>query len=146
MVRGALRGIGMSERLHREIEEILSRTRFTHDRIPPRARRASGWQRWVGSLRSWFWGTGWDLSPERLLTTAVVMIIAAFILGRLIPRLGVYLAVVAVLLFAASILVSVTGWHRQRREKRWRGRVIELPSNQGYDLSHLIRRIRRWFR
>ncbi|MBI2322204.1 MAG: hypothetical protein HYU88_08995 [Chloroflexi bacterium] len=132
----------MSERLDREIQEILAR----FDDRGSRRRRPSGLQRLLGQLRAWFWGTGWDISPERLLTTAVALIVAAFIVGRLVPRLGAYLAIVAVVLFAASILFSVTGWHRPRHEKRWRGRVVEHPARGGFDLSALLRRLRRWFR
>lgn len=132
----------MSERLEREIQEILAR----FDDRGPRRRRPSGARRVLGQLRAWFWGTGWDLSPERLLATAVALIVLAFLLGRFIPRLGAYLAVAAVLLFAASILFSVTGWHRPRSEKRWRGRVIELPPSRGDGFTALLRRLQRWFR
>lgn len=133
----------MSERLHREIEEILSR--LNRDREPGQ-RAPSGWKRYLDRVRLSLWGSGWDLSPEGLLTTAIVLIVAAFFLGRFIPRLGAYLAIVAVVLFAASVLFSVTGWHRRSSQKRWRGRVIDNSAGSGLDFRRLLQRLRGWFR
>ena len=140
----------MSEKYHREIEEILARMDLPPRQSPPPRRPGGGGSNAVVRFLHRVWGPGWDVSPERLLLAALVLAVVAG-LGTTVVRLPLmhYVALFSVALFVTALILSMTGWHRPRHEQRWRGQLIDLSQarhRERIDWSFLWRRFTRWLR
>ncbi|MBI3965120.1 MAG: hypothetical protein HY329_05755 [Chloroflexi bacterium] len=142
----------MSEKYKKEIEEILARMGDLPQKPPSAPRGSAGagpsFSRYFGR----FWGAGSDLSPERLLMISLVLAIVAGI-GTTFMRLPLmnYLALFSIALFVTALVLSVTGWHRPRRETRWRGQVVDLNEARyrrasSFNWEYVRWRLTHWFR
>lgn len=124
----------MGSRFEREIQEILEQEM----RRPPRRRgwlrrAAFGWSCWWRNLRqslsdfadSWNWVL---MDPSQLMLWAYGLLVMGWLARGIMGWLGLLLSLVGVVLFALAYVLAITGFPPRRRRVKWRGRIIELPS------------------
>jgi len=134
-------------RYEREIDEILRR----FERQPPRRPRgnplvplldalATAWRRLNSITRA-------RTTAEQLIVWSLGLVLLTFVLGYISPRLAYYASILSVLMFVAAIVLSISGrGGSSSRQKRWRGKVIDLPPSNRISLSGLAWRLRQWLR
>lgn len=137
----------MSNKWEREIEELLrekfdeqgeERPRPPIKHVKPRPPRRPRWNlwKWVQSL-----------SPERLVLYGIALAIAAYFFRPFFGSATMLLALASVVLVAGAIVVSILKRESPYVEKRWRGQIIEMPTQQGpvsLKWRRLRRTLRRW--
>ncbi|MDA0352048.1 MAG: hypothetical protein O3A10_07555 [Chloroflexi bacterium] len=139
----------MSDRLEREIEEILDKI----EHFPtPESRRARARKRFFRQLGSniaerqrAFASQLGRVSISQVLLTSFLMILVALFFRRVSP-LTVWLLYAGIILFLTSFTLMVfsrgsRGSSSGKAEQRWRGRDIQ----PGYRQSSPVDRIRRWW-
>lgn len=125
------------EKYKREIEEILARMGEPRRREGAWYRWERRGQRWLAEVRHALWGAGLEVSPQRLLTLALVLIVVAYFSRGILLRGAAYLALLALALFLTALIFSVAGWHQPRHEKRWRGQPLDYSSRAWPDWRRL---------
>jgi hypothetical protein len=134
-----------SERLEREIEEILGK--IEHFPSPEsRAQRAR--KRAVRRLGAWMSQrqaalarvmSRWSMSQLMLL--AALMILGSFFFRRLSPVLMTWVLYAGIILFVSALAILVFGGGRGGRvQQRWRGRTVEYRGG-----TPMRVRLRRWW-
>jgi hypothetical protein len=136
----------MSDRLEREIEEILDKI----EQFPaPETRRARARRRWVRRL-----GTAISdrqravmrelsrISISQVMLTSFLMILGSFFFRRFSPLLTSWVLYAGVVLFISSFAIMVFGRRSTRSvEGRWRGREVTYH----YSRVSLGQRVKRWW-
>lgn len=129
--------LGMSNRLQREIEEILSKV----EGVPPPAPRRRLKLRWGQRLHDLLRAVPTFLSHisvGQLMLTAIAIIIIAYVFRFGNPVLARYIIIAGIALFAASLLLSFRR-SNTTYQKRWRGQLID---DRGPSLAE---RLRMWW-
>lgn len=130
----------MSEQYQKEIEEILEKAGETPVAPVERQPRQGLW----GLLRMYFrqsmGSKGWSISPGRLMLTAVSLLMAALVLRMFMPAVVVPLALAGLILFLVAYGMFFVN-PRKGQQKKWRGQLIEEPSQN--PLTAMWERLRR---
>lgn len=130
----------MSEQYQKEIEEILERAGEAPVAPVERRPRPGLWRLLRMYFRQSMGSKGWPISPGRLMLTAVSLLLAALVLSRFMPAAVVPLALGGLILFFVAYgMFFVPG--RKGPEKKWRGQLIEEPSQNA--LTTLWERFRK---
>ncbi|MCL4534499.1 MAG: hypothetical protein M1370_04980 [Bacteroidetes bacterium] len=118
----------MPEKYEREIEELLRQIGDlpSHDSWTARLRRT--WDRSVRYLRQRMGSFNHILTPGNIIKTALILLVASFILRAFMPRFSVYAYLIGLVLLVVGIAGFVLA-ERAAPEQRWRGRIIELPGS-----------------
>jgi uncharacterized membrane protein len=132
----------MADDLEREIEEILDKL----DQFVPEESAASRMRRrWgdrVYNLQRAVANRLSRISLGHLMVASLLLIIVAFALRWTV--FGRYALVAGLILLFSTIAVSFFTAQRPKREKRWRGHVVDLS---GPNLAERLRnRLRGWWR
>ena len=137
----------MPSEYEREIDEILRRM----DEVTPRRSLGYRVSRWL-SLR-WAAVSGWvrslprALPADQLMAGAIVCAVAAFLLRYVVPGLAWWVGLAAGIMFVSAFALSIGQiWGGNRRQVRWRGRVIDLRDGQPTVADRLILWVRRRLR
>lgn len=128
----------MSERIDREIEEILRRL----DSHPARRRRSLRWR--LRSVVTSLWGAVASrvrgISLGQVMIGSFLIICVAYFFRYLNPQLMRWIIIAGLLLFFASFVLSLRRSNSPiSRERRWRGQRVD------YDEPNLAERLRSWF-
>ena len=137
----------MSDRLDREIEEILRKSGSPPPRRLPTGRfrrMARRWKLGFGYYASWL-----RMTPTSVMVMSLVLLGLSMFLRMAFRQLAFYLAVLAIVLFFTAIVMSARQTGGFSYERRWRGQLIDLPSNSPLRalqdwLRQKQRRIHRW--
>ncbi|MDO8670089.1 MAG: hypothetical protein Q7O66_01495 [Dehalococcoidia bacterium] len=137
----------MSDRLDREIEEILRKSGSNSPRRLP----VGKFQR---LLRRWKPGTNNPLSwlratPTSVMVVSLVLFGLSVFLRMAFRQLALLTALLAICLFVTAIVMSARQGGGTRYERRWRGQIVELPGDSPLSNLHFWwlrqqRKIRRW--
>jgi hypothetical protein len=133
-----------SDRLEREIEEILNKIEHFPDAETRRTRARKRALRTLGSAiaerqRAVARALG-RIAISQVMLVAFLMILAAFFF-RAGPMIWVLYAGIVLLVSSAAIMMFTRGKGGSMVEQRWRGREIQY-STRG---SSLAQRLRRWW-
>ena len=121
----------MSEQYQKEIEEILERAGEAPVAPVERQRRPGLWRLLRMYFRQSMGSRGWPISPGRLMLTAVSLLMAALVLRMFMPAVVVPLALAGLILFLVAYgMFFLPG--RKGPEKKWRGQLIEEPSQNAF--------------
>ncbi|MCC7103763.1 MAG: hypothetical protein IT307_01355 [Chloroflexi bacterium] len=131
----------MADRYEREIDELLSRLEG-RPRKEPLSRRigrrvrpySSGFQ---SGLRAFLRRP----PSEQFMIAALVMVIAAVILGYFAPRIAGYVSALSILCFVVALGLSIAGRRSPGYQKKWRGKIVDYPAGPSIWNS-----LRKWFR
>ena len=118
-----VRWAGMREKYKDEIEEILKQAGELAPAEELRAPRPNLWRLIGLYVRNALSGSLFSISPGRVMVSAVLILLAALIFGRMVPGIGGPLALAALLLFIVGY-----GWifvKPPKIEKRWRGQFLD---------------------
>lgn len=138
----------MSERLEREIEEILRKM----DSTPPRRSFSTRFgrmvSRWGADLRYVF--SGLRVTPTRVMVLSLVLFGVTIFLRGAMRQLALYVGLLAIVLFFTSIVMSARGSGGRAPEHRWRGQVVDLSGDSSWTSlrfwwARQRRKFRRWF-
>ena len=113
------------ERIQREIEDILNRldSFLPEESVTTRVRRGSSSA--VTSVLGGVLAPLALISLRQMMLTAIVLIIAGFIIDRANP-VGRWVLIAGVVLFFAGFVFSFFGRSAATSERRWRGRSLDL--------------------
>lgn len=135
----------MPDYYQKEIEDILRKAEEDAPLPLPQSKQ---------SLRSLIWqyvrqslsGSGWSITPGRLMLAAVSILLAALVLRFMLPGVVGPLAWVGLIIFIIAYGMFFVGKPANRNAggKMWRGRYIDDEPNEGG--QSLLDRIRRRFR
>ncbi len=119
----------MSNRLDREIDEILSEYEKNHDRTPVRLRTGKVWRT---KRRLSRWRPSIDLpgitAPQLMLAGAVLVLFGFFFAAFLPSTLERWIVMVGAVMAIAGFFLAFLGRRSGSTvEKRWRGQVIRMP-------------------
>ena len=130
----------MSQRLEREIDEILAREApdFSGPPHPIPFRRRRRFRLppppgWLGRLPS----------TSVLMLASIILAILVFFLNPRWPLLATVFAVIALALFIAGYVLAFRGPQAVGPDRRWRGQVVEY---RRADEPEWLSRFRRWLR
>jgi hypothetical protein len=79
--------------------------------------------------------------PQYLIIVAVICLIGSWLGRYFIPHLTGYLGIVASICFIAALVWSILGNRGPKYEKKWRGQVMNVPS----DSPNWQRRLQQWW-
>jgi hypothetical protein len=136
----------MSDRLEREIEEILDKI----EQFPaPETRRARARRRWLrrvgGAISDRQRSVMRELSRisiSQVMLTSFLMILGSFFFRRFSPLLMSWALYAGVVLFISSFAIMMFGRRSTRSvEGRWRGREVAYE----YTRPSLTQRVKRWW-
>lgn len=130
----------MSEQYQKEIEEILEKAGETPVTPVERLPRPGLWRLLRQYFRQSMGGRGWSISPGRLMLTAISLLMAALVLRLFMPAVVVPLALAGLILFLVAYGMFFVN-PRKGSEKKWRGQLIDEPSQNA--LTTLWERFRR---
>ena len=117
----------MPEQYQEEIEEILKQAGES-PRAPVKRQAKPGVLRLLRQYLSQSTsGKGWSISPGRVMLTAVSLLLVALLLGRFVPGGAGPLALAGLLLFMVGYGMFFVN-PRKNPEKKWRGELIEEPT------------------
>ena len=138
----------MSDRLEREIEEILDKI----EHFPsPESRRARARKRYlrqlgssIGQRQRAIASQIGRVSVSQLLLVSFALILGSIFLRRFNPLFMQWVLYAGIILFVTSfaiLMFSRGSTSNPNRDQRWRGREIR----QGYQQSSALHRLRRWW-
>lgn len=137
----------MGDRLEREIEEILRKLDSSSSRRSPGTSLRSMLQRWhVGFRRR----LGWlRITPTSVMVMSLVLFGLSVFLGVALRQLAFYIALLAIVLFFTAVVMSARQGGRTSEERRWRGRLVDLPGDNPWSALQdwwlrQRRKFRRW--
>ncbi|TAK28610.1 MAG: hypothetical protein EPO21_22660 [Chloroflexota bacterium] len=134
----------MRDKYEREIEELLEQLERTDQFVPhkPPRRGQSRLARWTCKLRQNTSGLRIQLSPGWLMAAGVALMLLSIFLRPVLHGVSGPLGLGGIALFFAAYLFAFRRQNtKYHREKRWRGRIIELPRRNSwrYKLSRWLR-------
>ena len=123
----------MPEQYKKEIEEILKQAGEA-PMLPAEQQPRPGLLRLMRQyFRQSMGARGWSISPGRVMLTAVSLLLAALLLRMFIPGVVGPLALVGLLLFIVGYGMFFVH-PRKGPEKKWRGQLIEDPSENALSM------------
>ena len=138
----------MSDRLEREIEEILDKIEHFPTSNSRRSQALRNYFRRLGNgigvrQRALATQLG-NISISQLLLISFLMIFGSFFFRRFNPLMMQWVLYAGIILFVTSfaiLMFSRSGKHKNESQQRWRGRAIHK------NISHpsLIERIQKWW-
>ncbi len=117
----------MPDQYQNEIEEILKQAGESPTPPVERQPRPGLWRLLRQYFRQSMGGRGWSISPGRVMLTAVSLLLAALVLRMFVPGVVGPLALAGLLLFIVGYGMFFVS-PRKGPEKKWRGQLIEDPS------------------
>lgn len=120
----------MAEKFEREIEELLSRLGewVPQDTPLQRSKRVlgrwlfrwqEGWRHALANLRNW------RAPLDQLMLAGIVLVVLSYFLRFAVPMVARYTGVLGVILFFTAFALYFSMGRQQRRDIRWRGRLVE---------------------
>jgi hypothetical protein len=79
--------------------------------------------------------------PQYLIIVAVICLVGSWVGRYFIPQFTGYLGIIATLCFLGALIVSILDNRGPSYEKKWRGQVLNLPS----DSPGWQRRLQQWW-
>ncbi|MGQ9572438.1 MAG: hypothetical protein ACUVV3_04535 [Dehalococcoidia bacterium] len=128
----------MSDRLQREIEEILGKYKKFPLREPIWRRIRRRLSHWLSNASQWCTSHLPGITLGRVMLVGLAMIIVAYFIGFGSESITRSVIVAGLILFAAAFIFSL----RRRSpnvEKRWRGQPLDIDEPRGSD------RLRSWW-
>ena len=117
----------MPDQYKKEIEEILKQAGEEPTLPVERQPKLGLWRLMRQYIRQSMAGRGWSISPGRVMLTAVSLLLVALVLRMFIPGVVGPLALVGLLLFMVGYGMFFVS-PRKGPEKKWRGQLVEEPS------------------
>ncbi|MBI2865624.1 MAG: hypothetical protein HYX94_13830 [Chloroflexi bacterium] len=127
----------MSERLDREIEEILRKSASNSPKRLPSGRVERMLRRWKLGARyylSWL-----KVTPTSVMVVSLILFGLSVFMRMAFRQLALYTALLAVFLFFTAIFMSARQTGRMSSERRWRGQLVDLPGD------HPLRALQDWW-
>lgn len=137
----------MATEFEREIEEILRKLGDTPPKQSWGARLLNALRaRWDGFI-SWLQSLPQGIAPDQLMITAILFIVAAWILRFAFPPAMPWVGLAGIGMFVAAYFLSFRRFFGGRSQQvRWRGQVINMRQGQPSLADRLIYWLRRRFR